>query len=268
MESYEQFISDLNDSDPKVRAAAVINATDPVMLAKIALNDYDNSIREIAIMKVNDPEVLFQSAMSEYDDSVGLTAVFKISDPEMLKRLAIEASLSSVRNEAWQGLEEPDEALIRTVALHDESAENRASAIRSLTQDPETLKRIAMKDEETYENRELAIRYISDETALEEILSAKFSCGERWIDADLLGYDEYGRPRKGYADQLPFVVLRKIDDPIRLARIMRTHRDPEVRDYAEKVLTERGYQPWSAKLHPKEKKTKTRFRPRGSYPED
>lgn len=38
--------------------------------------------------------------------------------------------------------------------------------------------------------------------------------------------------------------------------------------YEQFLSKKRGVRPWAAKLHPKEKRTKMRLRPRGSYPGD
>lgn len=118
---------------------------DPARLADIARDAKDSVVRAAAIRQLEDAVLLTEIAIADESGKVGEICVReKISDPVLLGRIALEARCGSVRLLAARHAYLNDQALLERIALKDTDIAVRTAAVENTAlNDPDALARIA-----------------------------------------------------------------------------------------------------------------------------
>ena len=155
----------IEDKDPFVRADAVKELSDQVLLAKVALNDKDSSVRGTAVEKLNDQALLVGIALKDDSGSVRMSAVRNLTDQTLLARIAETDRDANVRLNGVLKL--TDQTLLAKIAIKDPKNVVRYAAIEKLT-DQALLAEVALELRESILYMEV-IRRLTDQTLLAKV---------------------------------------------------------------------------------------------------
>ena len=186
------------DGDARVRRIALKKIADPRLLSEVASSDPDESLRKSAAEKRS--EILVADAMASGNDEKSVFAVAELSRGNALKALsqvAKRASSAKVRSAAVQELKDPK--LLGDVARGSEDPKTRVLAIGRI-EDAAILREIVLA-ESVKEIALTAIGRIQDRAALEAIVAKAKIKAVRQRAKELLGLDDDERPALSKAER-------------------------------------------------------------------
>jgi hypothetical protein len=164
------------DSDPRVRRAAVRKLSDVAVLSAVASADADAGVREQA------EEQLVHAALHEPDAALATEAVAGLRDQRRLAHVATVAGVAAVREAAVRALSDP--RALAAVARDSEDLATRMLALGRID-DQQTLLALALKCEHK-SVAVAAVERLSDREALESVAKkAKAAAAARRAQAKL-----------------------------------------------------------------------------------
>ncbi len=155
----------LNIDAPDQRFDAVMSLQDEQVLTRIAREDSDWRIRYAAVGGINAPDVLGVIAVEDGDWYVRRRALKKLDDSSVLKNVALNDNAFQVRLAAVGNL--VDQGALSYLAAKDEYYEVRAAAAGRLT-DQQALARIALADDH-HDVRAAALGNLKSQDILQKI---------------------------------------------------------------------------------------------------
>jgi uncharacterized protein DUF349 len=190
-----------DDSDPRVRRAAVAKLMDPAALAAVARDDADQQVRAQAIAMLrdlalesfegageaeslaaidalDDAKTLVVIAKSAPRESTALRALSRVTDAHTLGSIARHAALESVRCRAFDALDDHGEIL--SVAMNSEFRDPTLAAVERIA-DREELEQIASRarNKSASKRARAMAREIDDRLAAEAAAQEAAAVAER-----------------------------------------------------------------------------------------
>ncbi len=224
----------LKDESREARRIAVERITDQSVLAKVALEDRMELVRRAAVERLSEPAALVRVAIEDDDEATQLLAVARLDDPEGLIQVVREAKTWNIRNAAIVRITDP--VAMARLALDAPNPEIREAAVERIN-DPAVLARIALGDQQP-DVRRAAVGRIDDPAVLVRVAAEDAAWDVRRaavgrIDDQLVlnrmaAEDPNWNVRKAAAG--------KLIDPSVLARVATQDPEPSVREAAVRRL--------------------------------
>ena len=210
-----------NISLPKVRAAAILNIKNQIIIEEHAQCDKDYLVRINAIKNLKDKNVALK-LLDDNDNGIKAEALKLIYDQSILVEYALNSKYKKIRIAAIQNI--IDESFLTNVILKDKDYEIRCAAVKNIS-NQEVLEKLAMGDDD-WLVRLYAIKKVESQDVLEKYL---MNDGENFHSAECVVERIFNQQvlfnvvKTHDRKEIRFLALKNISDDNILGEIAKKH---------------------------------------------